>query len=74
VAAALEEIRRRRRAQERDDRKRLASEIGEAMLLADEEETDPAKRSARRAFISEALDRYTRGPSRAFVSAKKWLP
>jgi len=74
VRAALEEIRLRRRAQEKNDHERLGSLIGEALLLADADETDTAKRSARRALISEALERHTRGPSRAFVSAKKWLP
>jgi len=74
VRAALEEIRLRRRAQERNDRERLGSVIGEAVLLANADETDPAKRETLRALISEALDKYTSGPSRAFVSAKKWLP
>jgi hypothetical protein len=74
VRAALEEIRLRRRAQERDDHDRLASLIGEALLLADADETDPAQRNARRAFISEALDKYIKGPSRAFVITKQWLP
>jgi hypothetical protein len=73
IRAALEEIRLRRRAQEREDRERLALEIGEALLLADADETDPARRSARRAYISEALDRYTKGPARAFVRTKNWL-
>jgi hypothetical protein len=74
IRAALEEIRLRRRAQEKEDRERLASLIGEALLLADEDEADPARREARRALISEALDRYTRGPSRVFVRLKMWLP
>jgi hypothetical protein len=74
VRAALEEIRLRRRAQEKDDRERLGSEIGEALLLADADETDTTRREVRRTLIAEALDKYTRGPSRAFVSAKKWLP
>jgi hypothetical protein len=74
IRAALEEIRLRRRTQEKNDRERLGSLIGEALLLADADEPDPARREARRTLISEALDRYTRGPSRAFVGAKKWLP
>jgi len=74
VRAALQELHFRRRAQERKDRAREGSEIGEAMLLADTDETDPARRSARRAFISEALDRYTKGPSREFMRLKQWLP
>jgi hypothetical protein len=73
VRAALEEIRLRRRTQEKDDRERLGSLIGEALLLADAAETDPARREARRAFITEGLDKYTRGPSRAFVILRKWL-
>jgi hypothetical protein len=73
IRAALEEIRLRRRAQERDDRDRLASLIGEAMLLADADETDAIRRSERRALIAEALGKYTKGPSRAFVIAKKWI-
>jgi hypothetical protein len=74
VRAALQELHLRRRAQERKDRAREGSEIGEAMLLADADETDAARRSARRAFISEALDRYTKGPSREFMRLKSWLP
>lgn len=73
IRAALEEIRLRRRAQERDDHDRLAFEIGKAMLLADAEETDAARRDERRALISDALDKYTTGPVRVFVTAKKWL-
>jgi hypothetical protein len=74
VRAALEEIRLRRRAQQKDDRERLGSLIGEAMLQADADESDPARRETRRALIAEALDRYTRGPSRVFVTVKQWLP
>jgi hypothetical protein len=74
VRAALEEICRRRRAQQKDDHARVASLIGEALLQADADETDPARRETRRALIAEALDRYTRGPSRVFVTVKQWLP
>lgn len=74
VRAALLELHRKRRAQERKDRVTTELEIGAAMLRADADETDPVRRSARRAFISEALDRYAKGPVRAFLKRHKWLP
>jgi hypothetical protein len=70
IRAALKEIQKRRRAQERTDRLRLEAEIG-AALLADAEASDT---SARRAYISEVLDRMvTNETARAFLRSKKWL-
>lgn len=70
VQAALKEIQKRRRAQEREDRLRLEAEIGSA-LLADAE---AAGGGARRAYICEVLDRIvTSDSTRAFLLAKGWL-
>jgi hypothetical protein len=71
IQAALKEIQKRRRAQERSDRIRLEAEIG-AALLADAEASDGG---AGRAYISEVLDRVvTNDGARAFLRAKGWLP
>jgi hypothetical protein len=70
IRVALKEVQKRRRAQEKSDRLRLESEIG-AALLADAEASDSG---ARRAYISEVVDRMvTNEAARTFLRSKKWL-
>jgi hypothetical protein len=70
---ALKEMQARRRAQERVDRQRLEALVG-AVLLADAEAEDEEVRAARRAYISDALNRRVTGEgNRAFLKTKCWL-
>ncbi len=71
IKVALKQVQAQRRAQERADRQRLESLIGEALLADAEADTD--SHGARKAYISEALDKYAAGSSRAFLKAKGWL-
>lgn len=75
IRAALEAVQSKQRQQERKDRQRLASEIGEA-VLQDIEAAEPEERPKRRALISEVITR--RAPelsasARSFLKVKGWL-
>jgi len=68
MKAALKEIERRRREQERTDKTQLESIIGSAMLAAMERNAE-LKVTVQRTLQTADLSR----PNRAFLKSKGWL-
>jgi hypothetical protein len=72
IKAALKAVQAKQRAQERADDRRIKALIG-AALVADIEAADATTLGARKAYISEVLNRHAPAMWKPFLTAKGWL-